>query len=248
MFFKKNLYRKIEKDLNNPKINHNILSEADIKEIFEHLMSEEKIVLKNMIKMFLFDDHLYYHSMAVCCLAYYVAKQLGYDNNKVREIVVSGLIHDIGKTKLSRRLIKYKGKHSPEQYTKVKEHPTLGYELILNKYPNINTDIVLNILDHHEKLDGSGYPNRKRAEELTEASRIISVCDSYDAFVSNRSYHGARTPPEGIRALKEEVIGGHFDKRITSKVIKAIKENNNYDFRFETKRVPAGRESSGSRL
>ena len=75
---------------------------------------------------------------------------------------------------------------------------------------------------------------------IDEESRIISVCDFYDAFVSNRSYHGARTPPEGIGALKEEVIGGHFDKRITSKVIKAIKENNIYDFRLETKRVPAG--------
>ena len=174
----------------------------------------------NLARLKTKDDYTYLHSVAVCALMIALGKQLGLKGQELKDAGLAGLLHDVGKMMIPDEVLNKPGKLSDEEFNLVKEHPRRGWE-ILQGSPDI-TDVALDVcLHHHEKVDGTGYPERISGDQLTLFSRMGAVCDVYDALTSNRCYKNGWEPSETIRKMAEWQ-DGHFDKSVFHAFVKTI--------------------------
>jgi putative nucleotidyltransferase with HDIG domain len=166
------------------------------------------------------DDYTYMHSVAVCALMVSLAKQLGLDDEQIRQAGLAGLVHDIGKMMIPEEILNKPGKLTDEEFNIVRNHPAEGHKMLLegSGISDISLDVCLH---HHEKVDGSGYPERLSDEQISIYAKMASVCDVYDAITSNRPYKNGWEPAESIRKMAEW-SKGHFDQRIFQAFVRSI--------------------------
>jgi len=166
------------------------------------------------------DDYTYMHSVAVCALMVVLARQLGLDEEQAREAGEAGLMHDLGKALVPQDVLNKPGKLTDDEFTLVKQHSKLGHDLLLQSgYASAATlDVCLH---HHEKVDGSGYPERLAGDAISLYAKMGAVCDVYDAITSDRPYKAGWDPSESIRRMTEW-SEGHFDKRVFQAFVKSI--------------------------
>ena len=160
------------------------------------------------------------HTRRVATLAVVVGEQLGLSPARLRTLAIGGLLHDIGKLSLPDAILQKPGALDDAEYDVVKLHPERGYEL-LNELGGFDGTIRRLVLDHHERLDGSGYPRGLDAAELDVATRILAVCDVYDALVSPRVYRPAWPQEDALALLREESDVG-FDQRCVDALEHAV--------------------------
>ena len=166
------------------------------------------------------DDYTYMHSVAVCALMVSLARQLGLDENEVREAGMAGLLHDLGKALMPMAVLNKPGKLTDDEFRIIKGHPVEGHRLLVEG--KTYSDIVLDVcLHHHEKVDGSGYPDRLGGDSISLFAKMGAVCDVYDAITSNRPYKAGWGPAESLRKMTEW-SKGHFDERVFQAFIKSI--------------------------
>jgi putative nucleotidyltransferase with HDIG domain len=167
------------------------------------------------------DDYTYMHSVAVCALMVSLARQLGLNNEQIHEAGLAGLMHDIGKTLSPPEILNKPGKLTDAEFNVMKKHPVDGNK-ILQESNGIKSDIALFVcLHHHEKVDGSGYPDKLTNEQISLYAKMGAVCDVYDAITSNRPYKSGWEPAESIRKMAEW-SHGHFDQRIFEAFVRSI--------------------------
>jgi putative nucleotidyltransferase with HDIG domain len=166
------------------------------------------------------DDYTYMHSVAVCALMVALGKQLGLSDVDTREAGLAGLLHDIGKMGIDSDVLNKPGKLTDAEFVSVKEHPAAGYKMLLeaNGISQVALDVCLH---HHEKMDGSGYPDRLKGEEISLFARMGAVCDVYDAITSDRPYKQGWCPAESLRKMAEW-SKGHFDEKVFQAFVKSI--------------------------
>ncbi|MEW5967732.1 MAG: HD-GYP domain-containing protein [Pseudomonadota bacterium] len=166
------------------------------------------------------DDYTYMHSVAVCALMVSLARQLGLPDSEVREAGMAGLLHDLGKALMPMKVLNKPGKLTDDEFRIIKNHPVEGHRLLVEG--GSASAIVLDVcLHHHEKVDGSGYPDRLSGEQITLFARMGAVCDVYDAITSNRPYKAGWDPAESIRKMTEW-SNGHFDETVFQAFVKSI--------------------------
>lgn len=157
------------------------------------------------------DDYTYMHSVAVCAMMIALARQLELDEEQVRAAGMAGLLHDIGKAKLPLDVLNKPGKLSDTEFALVRRHPQLGQRMLAEqKIDPVSLDVCLH---HHEKFDGSGYPERLDREQISLFARMGAVCDVYDAITSNRPYKVGWDPAESMRQMGQWT-GSQFDPRV----------------------------------
>ncbi|HCE3662606.1 TPA: HD domain-containing protein [Vibrio parahaemolyticus] len=145
----------------------------------------------------------YQHSQKVAELSRYLAGKLGLDEHDQEMLFIAGLVHDIGKLKTPDEILHKEGALSKQEYTRIKRH-TIDTQLALHKvFPNAK--IAEWASNHHERLDGSGYPYHKTAEELDIPSRIIAVADVFQALSQDRPYRGRMSPTQ-IAEIMDDLI------------------------------------------
>jgi putative nucleotidyltransferase with HDIG domain len=166
------------------------------------------------------DDYTYMHSVAVCALMVALARQLDLDEATVRELGMAGLLHDLGKALMPMEVMNKPGKLTDEEFAIIKSHPEAGHKMLLegSGVGEIPLDVVLH---HHEKMDGSGYPKRFKADQISLYAKMGAVCDVYDAITSNRPYKAGWDPAESIRKMAEW-CNGHFDERVFQAFVKCL--------------------------
>jgi putative nucleotidyltransferase with HDIG domain len=147
------------------------------------------------------DDHTFVHSVNVCTYCLIMARGLGYDRGDLRRLGTGAILHDIGKVRY-RHLIERRGPLTPEEFEQVKRHTVDGYEM-LRRQPGIDLLSAHVALQHHERLDGSGYPRGLAGEEIHPFARLAAVADVYDAITADRPYRSASPPHEAMAALQE---------------------------------------------
>ncbi|MFH0270938.1 HD-GYP domain-containing protein [Vibrio jasicida] len=148
----------------------------------------------------------YQHSQKVAELSRYLAKKIGVDEHDQEMIYIAGLVHDIGKLRTPDEILHKEGPLNQQEYTRIKRH-TIDTELALHKvFPNAK--IAEWASNHHERLDGSGYPYHKTAEALDVPSRIIAVVDVFQALSQDRPYRGRMTLQEIAIIMGEQVDSG----------------------------------------
>ncbi|BCK87329.1 cyclic di-GMP phosphodiesterase [Sideroxyarcus emersonii] len=174
----------------------------------------------NLARLKNVDDYTYLHSVAVCGLMIALGKQLGLSGRDLKDAGIAGLMHDVGKALIPNEVLNKPGKLTDEEFEIIKTHPRKGWE-ILNIAEGAN-EVALDVcLHHHERVDGTGYPDRISGEPLTLFARMGAVCDVYDALTSNRCYKNGWEPAETIRKMAEW-RNGHFDERVFQAFVKTI--------------------------
>ncbi len=166
------------------------------------------------------DDYTYMHSVAVCALMIALSAQLGLDDEQTREAGLAGLLHDIGKMAISLDILNKPGKLTDAEFVSVKEHPGAGHQMLLlaNSVGPIALDVCRH---HHEKMDGSGYPDRLSGDQISLYARMGAVCDVYDAITSNRPYKQGWCPAESLRKMAGW-SEGHFDAVVFQAFVRSI--------------------------
>ncbi|WP_126447137.1 HD-GYP domain-containing protein [Sulfuricystis multivorans] len=165
------------------------------------------------------DDYTYMHSVAVCALMVALARVLELDEATTREVGMAGLLHDLGKALTPPGVLNKPGKLTDEEFVIMKRHPVDGHRLLVEggAAGEIPRDVCLH---HHEKIDGSGYPEGLSGEAISLFAKMGAVCDVYDAITSNRPYKAGWEPSESIRRMAE--WKGHFDERIFHAFVRSI--------------------------
>lgn len=157
------------------------------------------------------DHYTYIHSVAVGALMMGLARHLGMSEADIRVAGMAGLLHDIGKMQIEPGILDKPGRLTSDELARMRMHPDLGHGILLD-----NDDLDPRILDvcrhHHERMDGAGYPDGLKDEELSLFVRISAVCDVYDAVTSIRSYKPAWSPHEALARMLE--WEGHFAPEI----------------------------------
>jgi len=166
------------------------------------------------------DDYTYMHSVAVCALMVALAHKLELDETATRAAGMAGLLHDLGKAIMPMDVLNKPGKLTEEEFLIIKSHPVEGHRMLLEG--GAAGDVPLDVcLHHHEKVDGSGYPDGLKDAEISLYAKMGAVCDVYDAITSNRPYKAGWDPAESIRKMTEW-SSGHFDARVFQAFVKSI--------------------------
>jgi HD-GYP domain-containing protein (c-di-GMP phosphodiesterase class II) len=147
------------------------------------------------------DPYLHGHSRRVARHSWMIARRMGLSRAQVARIRTAAAIHDVGKINTSKTILHKAGPLTDEEYDVIKRHPGDGARMAALLH---DTELTAIVRDHHERLDGSGYPNGLSGDEIPVGARIIAVADTFDAITSVRPYRSARTHGEAIEILKEE--------------------------------------------
>lgn len=153
------------------------------------------------------DEYTFKHSVDVATMSMIIAKKQGFNQEDVYNIGVAGLLHDMGKSRIPLEILNKPAKLNDEEFAVMKQHPLLGYEILKNK-KEFTPSVSLAVLQHHEKMNGKGYPLGLTEEKITPFAKIMSVVDVYDALVTQRPYKKAfsqRTAVEMIMSMTEEL-------------------------------------------
>jgi putative nucleotidyltransferase with HDIG domain len=143
------------------------------------------------------------HTRRVATLAVEIGEKLGLSPGRLRSLAIGGLLHDIGKLSVPESILNKPGALDDDEYSVIKLHPERGREL-LSELGGFDEAVARLVLDHHERLDGTGYPRGIEGSELDIATRILTVCDVYDALVSPRVYRPAWPQGRALALLHDE--------------------------------------------
>lgn len=174
------------------------------------------------------DQYTRGHSQRVAQYAREIMYRMGGDEKVLQEVYYIGLLHDVGKISIDDSIINKKGRLTEEEYEQIKLHTVVGYQIL--KHVDVIPDLAIGARWHHERYDGTGYPNGLAGDNIPLIARIISVADAYDAMTSNRSYH--KIMPQSV--VREEIsrgMGRQFDPAIARIMLEMIDEDIQYDMK-----------------
>lgn len=139
-----------------------------------------------------YDDLTYAHSMNVALICNVMAKWLKFNDEETDQLLLAGLLHDIGKIKIPKQILSKPGKLTDKEYQIIQYHTILGYDIIKN-YP-IDAVVKNAALMHHERYNGTGYPHNLKGDSIDKISRIVAIADVYDAMTADRVYREGLSP------------------------------------------------------
>jgi HD-GYP domain-containing protein (c-di-GMP phosphodiesterase class II) len=168
------------------------------------------------------DDYTFEHSVNVAVLSGVIGKWMGAKGQTLRDLIFAGLMHDIGKSQVPVEILNKPGKLSPTEMEIMKRHSAQGYYL-LKEVPRVPLVILWSVLQHHERMDGSGYPLHLHGNNIHEFARIIAVADVYDAMTSDRIYRRRTTPYHVVETLFRQMFD-KLDPEVCGKFLYHVKD------------------------
>ena len=187
-------------------------------EIVESLISgysEHPEILKTFASISFKDYTTVIHSVNVMALTIGFCFFSNFTIQKTKKMGLGALLHDVGKTQIPSSILKAPRRLSDDEFKIMKTHPSIGHEIIRQKN-KIGGDVALSALEHHEKLDGSGYP--KGTRNISYVGQLVGIIDCYEALTNeDRPYRRAGQPLETLKLIKEDVETGKFSRDIFEK-------------------------------
>lgn len=181
---------------------------------------EDNNILDYFRRVVVDEAYLYKHSVNVAILSMIIGKWLNLKPHIQDNLAVSGLLHDIGKTKIAPEIINKSGELTTEEFDQIKHHTIYGYE-ILSQATGVSSEIMDGVLYHHERIDGSGYPEGRSSSDIPLYAKVIGVADVFDAITENKIYRAKISVYAAARVLKTESFN-KLEPKVTEVFLKNI--------------------------
>lgn len=158
-------------------------------------------------KMKSYNEYTYIHSVNVASLSMSFAYHLKWSDEDLQIVGEGAFLHDIGKTQVDLRILLKSDKLTDEEFAEMKKHPERGKNIALKQ--KVEPEILYAIIEHHERIDGKGYPNRLSNGQLSKYGKLSAIVDVYDALTTDRCYHNGIVSEEAVKSMS--TWQGHFD-------------------------------------
>ncbi|WP_028784488.1 HD-GYP domain-containing protein [Thalassobacillus devorans] len=194
-----------------------------IRQVVVPLLEQIKKYRKNIFMLHHFstkDDYLYHHAVSTGLIAAFLGEEMGMNRGDWIQLGLAGLLSDAGMAKMNEQIILKETSLTGKEYQEVKKHPTYSYRMVEN-IPVLNKAAKLGILQHHERLDGSGYPLATNKKKIHMFARVIAVSDMYHAMTSERLYRSKQSPFLVLELMMKEQFG-RFDYTVVQTFIKSM--------------------------
>lgn len=182
-----------------------------VEDIMNSIIGSEEVLMV-LTDAYLYDEYIYQHSFQVTMYSIAIAKEMGYSYDDIRLIGMGAMLHDIGKLLIPPEILSKPGKLTDEEYDEMKQHTRFGFDLLRNLH-SVSLLVAHCAFQHHERIDGSGYPRGLVDFEIHPFAKIIAVADVFDALTSTRVYRKKMLPTDAISII-EEGRGIQFDARV----------------------------------
>ena len=156
-------------------------------------------------------SYLIHHCLHVGILAGLMGRWLGMSVLDQYNLVIAGLFLDIGKMMIPPAVLEKQGKLTPEEFEQVKMHAQYGHDTLARTTLNANQDIMMGVMQHHERCDGSGYPLQLKGTSISRFGKILAILDIYDAMASDRVFAKRRSPFDVFAILYDDILDGKFE-------------------------------------
>ncbi len=166
----------------------------------------------SLLKIAVHEHYTYTHSVNVAAVGTLFGKNIGLDDDELKNLCSGILMHDVGKTRISTEILNKNGELTKEEFEIIKKHPELGVEVLKEAGCTMEHEYIIT-LQHHENYDGSGYPYGLRKYEIHLCGKIARIIDVYDALTSRRPYSDAVRPFKALVEMKEKMLNS-FDKQL----------------------------------
>jgi HD-GYP domain-containing protein (c-di-GMP phosphodiesterase class II) len=222
----KNFYADVGNTVNemfkNPQAIKNVKEvEAIVTDMVSTIVHDDFSV-SSFITILASDYYTHTHSLNVSVYSLCLGKHLGMSKNDLEDLGTSALLHDLGKTKISDAIINKDGALTEHEFNEVKKHPMYGWALA-RQLGITNKNILEGIRNHHERVDGTGYPDRLKDAHINLFAKIIAVCDVFDALTTNKSYKNSTGTFNTLVMMKKEMLN-HLDSNVVNHFIGIFKE------------------------
>ncbi|WP_432665896.1 HD-GYP domain-containing protein [Wukongibacter baidiensis] len=191
-----------------------------VNKLIEELLENDEIVI-SLGKLRTIDDYTLEHSVNVCIMSLVIGLSYGFEYEELVDLGVGAILHDIGKMLIPQEILNKPGALTVEEYEIVKNHTTYGYD-ILKKSEGISGIAAEIALSHHERPDGNGYPLGRKAEQIRIYSKIVAICDVYDALTSDRVYKKGIVPHKALQYICK-MVDTQFDNELVKKLLNCVK-------------------------
>jgi len=185
-----------------------------INDLTEYIIKEVDINT-NLYEISKYDDYTYIHCVDTGIMALILGRALNLDVSELKELGVSAILHDIGKIVVPEEFINKKGPLTKLEFDEVKKHTVYGYRILKNAGIDSN-NILAGVLEHHERVDGKGYPLGIKGNKINNFAKIISLCDVFTAISANRCYRNRYNPNEAYEYILSNV-NLMFDEEVVDK-------------------------------
>ncbi len=176
--------------------------------IVDEIYSQKDLLIK-IVDIKSLDQYTFEHSVNVAILSLIIAIELKFNKDKLYHLATGAILHDLGKTYIPKEILMKSGKLTDEEFMMIKLHAYKGYEY-LKENMNMSSISRVVVLQHHERVDGTGYPNGLTGDEINDCAKIVAIADVYDALTSDRPYRPAKSPNEALEFLMG-ASGTYFD-------------------------------------
>jgi len=167
--------------------------------LLDSIMTNDAVAL-NIDALKVSDEYTFKHSVDVATISMLIAKKSNLPDRDIQRIGMAGLLHDLGKSQIPNEVLNKAGKLTEEEFAIMKNHSVYGYR-ILKERDDIPREVLLGVLQHHEKINGKGYPMGLSAEQISPYAKILAIADIYDALVTERPYKKAFSQQDAIEMI-----------------------------------------------
>ena len=189
-----------------------------VEDLLDTILNSDEILMV-LTDAYLYDEYLYQHSFQVTLYSIAIAKEMGYSYEDLRVIGIGAMLHDIGKLLIPKDVLLKPGRLTEEEYETMKLHTKYGFDLLRNLH-SVSLLVAHCAFQHHERIDGSGYPRGLVDFEIHPYAKIIAVADVFDAITSNRVYHSKMFPSQAI-----EIIEAGSGKMFKPEIVEALRRS-----------------------
>ena len=197
-------------------------SKVDITKVRTNLLPLIHDVLENKEKIFILNEfsnsknYIYHHSVAISLICAVIAQKMGYSKGDVIQMAIAGAVADCGMAKISKKIREKNGPLTEYEFREIQEHPYYSLQMV-NGISILKSDMKIAVYQHHERLDGSGYPRGDKGNAISINSHIIAVADVFHAMTCERVYRTKESPFKVLEMIRESEFG-----KFNIKVVQAL--------------------------
>lgn len=210
----------IDSMFSNPESLENIKRTQPVVTSFIDLILNDNSAVESLMRITAHDYYTHTHSINVSIYTLSLGAFLGIQGEELEALGMSAILHDLGKSKIDYEIINKNGKLTDEEFESMKRHPALGHEIAIAL--GIEDERILSgIRHHHEKIEGGGYPDNLKGDQISKFARIIGTCDVFDALSTKRSYKDPMSTFTSLKLMKES-MKSHLDMSMVNALISML--------------------------